>query len=303
MNFHLVNALQNSIQGTIKLNESMELHTTWKIGGPADVMVIPRDKEDIRRTVLLCHEYKVPWWVLGNGSNLLVLDGGIRGVVMKMEGALTNCIWQENGVEVEAGVKLPRLARDAVQRGLSGLEWSVGIPASVGGAVVMNAGVGNDSFGNYVQKIEVVDTTGQVKWRDKEELTFNYRFSSQQEKQEIITRVVLTLPRGNKEECEEKIKEHLRKRHSSQPLEYPTAGSVFKNPSGNYAGRLLEAVGAKGMTVGSAQVSEKHANFIINLGGACAQDVTQLINELKSRVRQEFQIDLEMEVHILGEAR
>ncbi|MDD2497153.1 MAG: UDP-N-acetylmuramate dehydrogenase, partial [Desulfitobacteriaceae bacterium] len=250
-----------------------------------------------------CHEYNIPWLVLGNGSNLLVLDGGIRGVVIKMEGALTGCIWQENGVTVETGVSLPRLVRDAAKRGLTGLEWCAGIPASVGGAIVMNAGVGNDSFGNYVEKIEVVDSTGQVKWREKEELIFNYRFSSQQERQEIITGAVLTLPQGKREECEEKIRDYLKKRRSSQPVEYPTAGSVFKNPPRNYAGRLLEAVGAKGMTVGSAQVSEKHANFIINLGGACAQDVTQLIKELKSRVRQEFRINLETEVRIIGEAR
>jgi UDP-N-acetylmuramate dehydrogenase len=303
VNPHLINTLQNSIQGTIKLNEPLKNHTTWKIGGPADVLIVPQNKEDIRRTVLLCHEYSIPWLVLGNGSNLLVLDGGIRGVVIKMEGALTGCIWQENGVAVETGVILPHLAREAAKRGFAGLEWCAGIPASVGGAIVMNAGVGNDSFGNYVEKIEVVDSTGQVKWREKEELIFDYRFSSQQERQEVITGAVLTLPRGKREECEEKIRDYLKKRRSSQPVEYPTAGSVFKNPPRDYAGRLLEAVGAKGMTVGSAQVSEKHANFIINLGGACAQDVTQLIKELKSRVWQEFRINLETEVCIVGEAR
>lgn len=281
----------------------MKNHTSWKIGGPADVMVFPQNQDEISIAISLCRENRVPWMVLGNGSNLLVLDGGIRGVVLKTEGVLTGCTWSSHGVKAQAGVMLPYLARGAARRGLSGLEWCAGIPATIGGAVVMNAGVGTDSLGGYVQGVEVVDETGKNFCLKANELQFSYRFSSLQGKSLVVTAVSLGLFPGDRETSESKIKEQILKRRAAQPLEYPSAGSVFKNPVGDYAGRLIEAVGGKGLRQGGAEVSKKHANFIVNLGGASAADVIFLINELKERVRKTFNIELQTEVRIVGEVR
>lgn len=299
----LVEQLKEKIKGNIKITEPMKSHTSWKIGGPVDVMVFPQNQDDISITISLCRENQVPWMVLGNGSNLLVLDGGIRGVVLKTEGVLTRCTWSSSGVEAEAGVMLPYLAREAARRGLSGLEWCAGIPATIGGAVVMNAGVGNDSFGRYVQGVEVVDDSGKVFCLKAQDLQFGYRFSSLQGKSVVVTAVFLSLVPGDRERSENKIKEYIRKRRVTQPLEYPSAGSVFKNPAGDYAGRLIEAVGGKGLRQGGAEVSRKHANFIVNLGGASAADVIYLMNELKERVRKEFNTELQTEIRIVGEVR
>lgn len=299
----LVKELSIKLKGNIKLNEPMKKHTSWKIGGPADVMVLPRDTEDVCQTILSCKQHHIPWWVLGNGSNLLILDGGIRGVVIKIAGNLNKCEWLENGVVTGAGVTLPRLAKETVNRGLVGLELCAGIPASAGGAVVMNAGIGVSSFGDFVQSVEVVDEKGIPYFLGSKELSFGYRYSALQNKDCIVTRVSLVLSLGNKEEGERKIKDSWEKRRRSQPLDYPNAGSVFKNPQGDYAGRLIESIGGKGLRYGSAQVSTKHANFIINLGGATAADVLCLMEDIKAKVWRDFSIELEPEVHIVGETR
>lgn len=297
-----IQRLTRTVQGETCTDESMARHTTWKIGGPADFLVVPKNREDIIRVINACREYAVPWWVMGSGSNLLVLDEGIRGIVIKTAGGLTDCRWQGNRIEAGSGVFLPRLAKEAAERGLCGLEWCAGIPASVGGALVMNAGVGDSSFSDFVQAVHLVDAAGGVQRRSRQELGFAYRGSALQNEQVIVTSVSLELPQGDRKACAEKIKTLLRKRQDSQPLEYPTAGSVFKNPPGDFAGRLLEKAGTKGLQIGAAQVSLKHANFIVNLGGAKAADVVQLIAEMKARVAEKFQIQLETEIRIVGEA-
>lgn len=304
MNLDLLIAyLQESIKGEIRLFEPMKRHTSWKIGGPADIMVFPRDVKDIEKTIQCCQPFQVPWMVLGSGSNLLVLDGGIRGVVIKTAGSLTASVWTREGVEAESGILLPRLAKEAAQKGFSGIEWCVGIPASLGGAIVMNAGVGEKAFDNYVQGIEVIDEAGNKSFIKRQDLSFDYRHSCLQDKMMVVTKVILTLESDDPKKCEERTRSYILQRRMSQPLEYPTAGSVFKNPPEEYAGRLIEAAGCKGLKSGMAEVSEKHGNFIINRGDALAEDVISLIEDIKIRVHKKFNIDLETEVHIVGEAR
>lgn len=300
----LIRQIRGFFKGEYRLHEPMKYHTTWKIGGPADVVVFPRDIDDICCLVRLCIENNVPWYVVGIGSNLLVLDGGIRGVVIKIQETLNKCVWTQHGVEAEAGVFLPRLAKEAARRGLSGLEWSSGIPASVGGAIAMNAGVGNNNLGCLVKKVEVVDGTGKVRWIEEKDLSFGYRRSIfLQEKNWIVTKAILSLFPGDKEKSENQIKEYLSKRRSSQPVEYPSAGSVFKNPAHDFAGRMIESVGGKGLRCGDAEVSLKHANFIVNRGEASAKDVLTIVDELSNRVREKFNTQLEMEIRIIGEAQ
>ncbi|MGI6711634.1 MAG: UDP-N-acetylmuramate dehydrogenase [Bacillota bacterium] len=300
----LIRQIPGCFKGEYRLHEPMKYHTTWKIGGPADMVVFPRDIDDICCLVKLCIENNVPWYVVGIGSNLLVLDGGIRGVVIKIQETLNKCVWTQQGVEAEAGVFLPRLAKEAARRGLSGLEWSSGIPASVGGAIAMNAGVGNNNFGSLVKKVEVVDGTGKVRWIEEKDLSFGYRHSIFLEKNNwIVTKAIISLVPGDKDESKNLIKEYLSKRHSSQPVEFPSAGSVFKNPAHDFAGRLIESVGGKGLRCGDAEVSLKHANFIVNHGEASAKDVLTIVDELCKRVREKFNTQLEMEIRIIGDAQ
>lgn len=293
--------LTATLRGQVRRDELLARHTTWKIGGPADILVIPASVTDIRQAITVCREFNIPWHVLGCGSNLLVRDGGVRGLVIKTAGGLDGCRWQEQGVVAESGVFLPRLAKEAAIRGLTGLEWCAGIPASVGGAVVMNAGVGTVSFADFVQAVDLLDEAGRLAVRQRRDLDFAYRQSSLQREPVLVTAVTLQLEAADPASCLGKIKELLDKRRASQPLEYPTAGSVFKNPPGDFAGRLLEAAGTKGLRSGGAQVSEKHANFIVNLGGARAADVIWLIREMGRRVEEKFQTVLETEIRIIGE--
>lgn len=303
MNLDLfLTALGGTTGGKVKRNEPLSRHTTWKIGGPADVLVLPQDESDLKIALSLCSRFGVPWWVIGNGSNLLVKDGGIRGVVIKMSGCFTDCLIQGNRVEAGSSVLLPHLAHETARQGLTGLEWCAGIPATVGGATVMNAGAGTHAVGDFVQWVLAADSDGQIRMTEKKELSFGYRFSSLQNTGGIVTRVCLELPKADPAECLNKLRAHLEKRRVSQPLD-PSAGSVFKNPSGDFAGRLLEAAGLKGLRAGGAQVSDKHANFIINLGGAEAKDVLYLIEKMRNRVEQVFGICLETEVRIVGEER
>lgn len=292
--------LKGTIKGTIKLNELMKNHTTWRIGGPADIMVFPTNSQDVAITVRICRELNIPWFVLGGGSNLLVQDRGIRGIVIKTA-ALTSCNWLPDGVEAGAGLMLPRLARESIKKGLSGLEWCVGIPASLGGAVTMNAGIGSQSFADTVTQIEIVDEEGRVRILPKEELFFDYRYSIIQQEKWLITKARLKLTPGILTNSENYMRELWEKRLKTQPLELPNAGSVFKNPPGDYAGRMIEAVGAKGLKCGNAEVSEKHANFIVNRGSASAHDVLCLVEEIKRKVAEKFKIELQLEIHVVGE--
>ncbi|HOB20365.1 MAG TPA: UDP-N-acetylmuramate dehydrogenase [Candidatus Atribacteria bacterium] len=285
----------------IKINESMKNHTSFKIGGPADILLVPSETSQIISAVEISKRHSVPYMVMGNGSNLLVRDGGIRGVVIKLADKFSRVEMVDNTVKAQAGILLAVLTNRAVRAGLAGLEFASGIPGTVGGAVVMNAGAYGGEMKDVVQKVTVLDESGTVISLDKEEMAFGYRTSIIQNSPKIVLEVDLLLEYGDYEESRATIAELARRRREKQPLEYPSAGSAFKRPVGYYAGKLIEDSGLKGMRVGDAQISEKHSGFIINLGHASAGDVIELIERVKQRVKERFGVDLQPELKIVGE--
>jgi UDP-N-acetylmuramate dehydrogenase len=280
-------------------NQSLKKHITFRIGGPADYFCAPKTAEEIREALRFARERRQPVAVLGAGSNLLVLDEGVRGVVIKLGRGLNWIRVSDGRVEVGAGVLLPRLIRFLSQKGLGGLEFLTGIPGSVGGAVVMNAGAWGKEIGRYVEQVRVLDRAGREKIFKKRRLGFSYRRSMLQGSRWILTEVVFRLRKKKKRAIQKQIREYLSKRKSAQPLGIPNCGSVFKNPRGDFAGRLIEEAGCKGMRIGDAQVSVKHANFIVNLGDARAKDVIKLMTSVQRSVRDKFKILLEPEIKIM----
>ncbi len=293
--------LVKEISGQVRTDEPMANHTTWRIGGPVDLLVVPESTEDVVKAVKLANAGGIPWVVIGNGSNLLVGDGGIRGMVIQVLGGLNNLNLQGRSIRAGAGVLLPRLVRKGLEAGLGGLEFAAGIPAAIGGAVAMNAGAHGSSIGNLVEWVTVVNKSGDKLELARNELGFAYRYSIIPSKELVITEVVLSCPPGGKEESEGIIWKNLTRRKETQPLNLPNAGSVFKNPPGHSAGRLIEEVGGKGMRVGDAQVSYLHANFSVNLGKAKAQEVLALIEKIRTLVLNQLGIQLELEVKVMGE--
>jgi UDP-N-acetylmuramate dehydrogenase len=288
------------IQGAVLPEEKLCLHTTWRIGGPAEVLVIPATQEDVLNTIRIATLHSKPITVIGNGSNLLVADSGIRGLVLKLAGGLKSYCFEGNNLKAEAGCLLPGLARTSAALGLSGLEFAAGIPASLGGALLMNAGAHGGELGNLVQDVLACKLDGEVVILSPEQCKFGYRQSTFQQGEYIILSANLILQPGNKAESLVKIKDNLERRKNSQPMEFPNAGSIFRNPPEVPAGKLIEEAGAKGLQVGGALVSEKHANFIVNTGGATAADVLAVINSVQEMVWQKFNILLHPEVRMLG---
>jgi UDP-N-acetylmuramate dehydrogenase len=246
---------------------------------------------------LFAREKKLPWAVIGAGTNLLVLDRGFKGLVIKLAFGLNNLTLEKNRLRAGAGVLLPRLVMFTAAKGLGGIEFLAGIPGSVGGAVVMNAGAWGKEIGRFVEEVKVIDQRGEESVLRKKQLGFGYRRSRLQGGRLIITEITLKLKKMPRKAIREMIKDYLAKRRDGQPLGIPNCGSVFKNPKGDFAGRLIEAAGLKGVRVGDAQVSSKHANFIVNLGEAKAKDVIKLI----TRIRGAVKVKLEPEVRILLE--
>ncbi|MHB1127111.1 MAG: UDP-N-acetylmuramate dehydrogenase [Bacillota bacterium] len=290
------------IEAAVLVNEPMSRHTTWRIGGPADVLAIPSRKEDVRVCLEFARQWGVPWTVLGNGSNVLVLDGGIRGLVIKMTPGLNRTIFTETRVVCGAGVLLPVLAREAARQRLSGLEFAVGIPASVGGAAVMNAGAQGRSMVDVVTSVEYLSDDGNLATITGPDLDYGYRSSSLKGKNVAVVEVSMTLVQGDPFRIRGLTDEYLQKRRQTQPLELPSAGSVFLNLPDVSAGALIERSGLKGLQKGGAQVSEKHGNFIVNRGGATAIEVLHLIGEIQRKVQDRFGVFLETEIRVLGEA-
>lgn len=297
----LAQKLESRIEGRVLAQAPLKNYTTWRVGGPADLLVIPRNKSDVREALGFARNHCLPVTVIGNGSNLLVLDGGIRGLALKIGNGL-NSLWIKGDyLMAEAGALLPALARQAAKAGLSGMEFAVGIPATLGGAVVMNAGAFGEDIGSLVREIEAIRIDGtEIKWR-REELSFGYRSSNLQGRELVVLKAKLQLVPAPKEEINARMESNITSRRMTQPLELPTAGSVFRNPPGHHAGKLIEAVGLKGYCVGDAQVSMKHANFIINRGNATGRDIRALIELIQQRVFQEWGIFLVPEVMIVGE--
>jgi UDP-N-acetylmuramate dehydrogenase len=288
------------LEGKVRLGEPMSLHTSWRIGGPAEVFAEPRGLEDLLLLIKYARRYGMPLTVIGAGTNLLVKDGGIDGLVVQIGGGFADL--QVNGATITAGggVRLSRLAAAARDAGWGGFEFLAGIPGTVGGAVVMNAGANGSTVGDLVSGVTCVDVGGNVLRLERDRLIWGYRSSGLQGRDLIVLEAAFGgIPR-ERELIAADMERYLNSRKSSQPLEYPNSGSVFKNPPGNYAGKLIQEAGCRGMRIGDAQVSEKHANFIINKGKAKAREVLELIDTVRSRVRDMSGITLELEVKVMG---
>lgn len=283
------------------VNEPMSKHTSFKIGGPADIMALPANEAELQALLKCAKERKVPVTLIGNGSNLLVRDKGIRGLVIKLGNMLCNIEADGNKLSFGSGVSLAMASRKAADLGLTGMEFAVGIPGSIGGAVYMNAGAYDGEMSNVVESIRIIDIDGEAKLVEAKELDFGYRKTKLQNSGCIVTEVNLKLVPGCKDEINAKMADFSHRRISKQPLELPSAGSMFKRPVGYFAGTLIEQTGLKGYTVGGAQVSQKHAGFVVNVGGATAADVLQLIKDVQDKVFAAHGVHLEPEVLVLGE--
>ena len=276
-------------------NELLKKHTSFKIGGPADYFCIPKNLGELIEALRFAQERKMAVAIMGGGTNLLALDKGFRGLVIKLAGGLNWIRRRGRLVYVGAGVYLPHLLLTLAQKGLGGLEFLAGIPGTVGGAVIMNAGAWGKEIGKFVKSVKVLNANGEEKVLEKKELGFGYRQSALQAGRFILAEVVLRLRKSQPRIIKKKMQEFLAKRRKSQPLGIPNAGCIFKNPPGKFAGKILEEAGCKGMRVGDAQVSNKHANFIVNLGYARAHDVLKLMTKMQKAVK----IKLEPEIKIM----
>lgn len=283
------------------LDEPLANHTTFRIGGPADYFVLPSSIAEITELLKLAKEHKIAVTVLGNGSNVLVLDSGIRGLVLKFGSEMGYIRHEGHHVFAGAGALLRDVSRYAAELGLSGMEFAVGIPGSIGGSVFMNAGAYEGEMSHIVVSVTAVCEDGTIQRFDKEQLQFSYRHSIFHENHCTICEVELAFQNGEHTLIRSKMGDFTNKRETKQPLEVPSAGSTFKRPPGHFAGTLIEQTGLKGLTIGGAQVSPKHAGFIINAGGATAQDVLNLIKEVQRRVHDKHGIMLYPEVRTLGE--
>lgn len=283
-------------------NAPMNEHTTFKIGGAADVLIFPSSADDVSKIFRLVDEFKLPCVVLGNGSNVLVRDKGIRGAVVKFTEKFfggMSCNGQR--LTACAGAKLKDVSYFAADNGLTGMEFAVGIPGSIGGAIFMNAGAYDGEMKNAVASVKAVTRGGELVEFSGASLQLGYRHSIFQENGCAICEVELILQRGNVDDIRRKMDDFTFRRESRQPLDMPSAGSTFKRPKGHFAGTLIDKTGLKGLRVGGAMVSEKHAGFVVNVGGATAQDVLNLIEEVKRRVREVHGVTLSPEVRIIGE--
>ncbi len=282
-------------------HEPMSRHTTFRVGGEAECIIVVNTMEELSQIISYLGKLEQDYFILGNGSNLLVGDKGYRGVIVKLGPGL-GAIRVEGGyMAVGAGALLSQAASAARDNGLSGLEFAAGIPGSVGGAIVMNAGAYGGEMKQVVQMVRVMDKEGEILTLDNDTMEFGYRTSTIKDRPFIVLGAVLKLTSGNKEEIGAKMEELMRQRKNKQPLEYPSAGSTFKRPEGYYAGKLIMDAGLRGYRIGGAQVSEKHCGFVINAGGATAADIREVIEEVRERVLDQFHVRLEPEVVFLGE--
>ncbi|ORT99725.1 UDP-N-acetylenolpyruvoylglucosamine reductase [Anaerovibrio sp. JC8] len=283
------------------INEPMSKHTTFNIGGPADYLIFPGSMDQLQAVVKLMNQCDIPFTILGNGSNVLVLDKGIRGAVLKFHAPMSYKRCEGNKIIAGAGAYLKHISQYAAENGLSGMEFACGIPGSLGGAVFMNAGAYDGEMKNVVREVKTVTATGKVLTYGPDEFNFGYRHSVFQANGQAIAEITLELEPGDKQEIQAKMDDYTARRESKQPLEMPSAGSTFKRPEGYYAGTLIDSTGLKGLQVGGAQISTKHAGFVVNSGNATAQDVLDLIKEVQDRVYKEKGVKLYPEVRIIGE--
>lgn len=285
----------------VHTDEPMSRHTTFRIGGNADYFVKPGNADEVAAVIVVCREYNIPYFILGNGSNLLVSDDGYRGMIINIMDNMDSVTVDGRIITAQAGAMLVRVSVMARDNALTGLEFASGIPGTIGGAVYMNAGAYGGEMKNVVKTVRAIDEYGRIYELDSEKMDFSYRHSIVEERKLIVLEVTLELEHGSREAINDRMKELAEARRSKQPLEYPSAGSTFKRPEGYFAGKLIMDAGLRGYSVGGAQVAEKHCGFVINKGGATASDVVELIRDVQHDVDDKFGVTLEPEVKMLGE--
>ncbi|WP_372997562.1 UDP-N-acetylmuramate dehydrogenase [Lutispora sp.] len=292
---HLTDLFSN-----IKLNEPMKNHTSFKVGGNADIFIEPDNANELVEFIRYAKENNIPYYIMGNGTNMLVSDEGIRGAVIKLGDKISSVEVVDDKVIAQCGAKLPDVANIAAEYSLTGLEFACGIPGSIGGTVAMNAGAYESEMKDVVESVEVLDSNLQYKVLQSKEMEFGYRKSAISKHNYIVLGCTFKLKKGSKSDIKALMDEYTERRQNKQPLDMPSAGSIFKRPEGYYAGKLIEDAGLRGMTIGGAQVSEKHCGFIINKGDATARDIYNLIKHIQKTIYERFGVKLETEVKLIG---
>lgn len=285
----------------ILTEEPMSRHTTFRVGGEAQCFVRISDKEQLKKLIPYLRQIEVPYFILGNGSNLLVSDKGYEGVILQIGNKMNTITVEGTHIRAQAGALLSQIAKCAYDKGLTGFEFASGIPGSIGGGVVMNAGAYGGEMKHVVESVLVMDIQGEILELSGESMEFGYRTSIIKNRPFIVLEVCLKLEQGNKERIASDMEELAQKRREKQPLEYASAGSTFKRPEGYFAGKLIMDAGLRGYSIGGAQVSDKHCGFVVNTGRASATDVAEVISEVQERVKDKFGVSLETEVIFLGD--
>lgn len=287
-------------ENDIKIDEKLSSYVNFKVGGPADILLIPKSKEQVIKSVEVCKENKIPFYLIGNGSNILVRDGGFRGVVISLK-EVNTIIVDGDKIEAECGAMLKAVSDKAMENSLTGFEFACGIPGTIGGAVFMNAGAYDGEIAHVIESAEIIDEECNIVRLSNKDLDFGYRSSIVMKKGYTVLSAVFKLEKGQVKTIKELVYDLTNKRESKQPLEYPSAGSTFKRPTGYFAGKLIQDAGLKGYSIGGAAVSEKHSGFVINKGNATAKDITDLIKYIQDEVKRQFGVELHPEVRIIGE--
>ncbi|MCI9022916.1 MAG: UDP-N-acetylmuramate dehydrogenase [Dorea sp.] len=285
----------------VRTDEPMKSHTTFRVGGPADLFVTPETSEEVRAVVDMCRSEEIDCHIIGNGSNLLVSDRGVRGVVVQIAKAMNKIESNGEQIRAQAGALLSEVAAHALKDGLAGFEFAAGIPGTLGGACVMNAGAYGGEMKDVLYEVTVLTPQGEFRILKEDELELGYRTSVIARKGYIVLEAVIRLKKGDEEEIRRQMEDLRDRRISKQPLEYPSAGSTFKRPEGYFAGKLIQDAGLRGYTFGGAQVSEKHCGFVINRGDATAAEVAELMRRVADKVEEQFKVRLEPEVKRLGD--
>ncbi len=293
-------SVRSLVNGEVRVHELMRKHTSFRIGGPADILALPVSIEDVRQIISYARTNEIPYRVIGNGSNLLVSDDGIRGITVKISRGMSDVEFDGAGIKAQAGMSLSGLSRMAASHGLSGLEYGIGIPGTLGGAVVMNAGSDGQDISQILTSVKVMNAEEEITEIGNEDSDFGYRNSRFKNSCEIVLEAKLQLEWCNEVTIRGRMRELMEKRRRTMPLKHPSAGSIFKNPEGYSAGRLIDQTGCKGMREGDAQVSDLHANWIVNLGQAEASDVLELISRVRDLVQRKFRVQLELELSTLS---
>lgn len=285
----------------IRVEEPLKNHTSFKIGGPADLMVIPTSQDELVQAVAICREMGLKHFIMGNGSNLLVKDTGIRGVVIKINEGFDQIHIEENIIRAQAGALLTAVSKRAMRASLEGMEFASGIPGTIGGAITMNAGAYGGEMKDIVKSVTVLTNEGEILELSNHEMGFVYRNSHVKDLDWIVLSVEISLKKGKYDEINERIKELTFQRTSKQPLELPSGGSTFKRPEGYFAGKLIDDAGLRGLRHGDAQISEKHCGFVVNRGDSTYKEVMELIGVVRKTVMDKYGVELEMEIKQVGD--